>query len=344
MRYAYVAEGFLSHNTATSRLSSNDPNAQNFPRKTEDPRELLYDYGPKKLFVSRFGKDGLVIQLDYSQLELRIASIFSQDENLQYAYKNGKDLHIFVASRVYKIPEEEVTKDQRSYAKTIGFGLIYGKGALSLGEELGLSREEAQEFIDSYFKEFPGIKIWMDSMRKQVKRDKYVETLSGFRRHLKGIDSNERGIVADSERQAINSPVQGSGASMTLQSLIDIDKLLAEYKLKSKMIMTVHDSIVFDAHIDEVYSVVAIAKTVMENLSFDWITVPIVADVEIGRNYQDLVEVEFDELGDIIENGLFDYIDTELVKGKIKDYDRVGLPLPDDVKKEADRLNVDYDG
>lgn len=181
-------------------------------------------------------------------------------------------------------------------------------------------------------------------MRKQVKRDKYVETLSGFRRHLKGIDSNERGIVADSERQAINSPVQGSGASMTLQSLIDIDKLLTEYKLKSKMIMTVHDSIVFDAHIDEVYSVVAIAKTVMENLSFDWITVPIVADVEIGRNYQDLVEVEFDELGDIIENGLFDYIDTELVKGKIKDYDRVGLPLPDDVKKEADRLNVDYDG
>lgn len=181
-------------------------------------------------------------------------------------------------------------------------------------------------------------------MRKQVKRDKYVETLSGFRRYLKGIDSNERGIVADSERQAINSPVQGSGASMTLQSLIDIDKLLTEYKLKSKMIMTVHDSIVFDAHIDEVYSVVAIAKTVMENLSFDWITVPIVADVEIGRNYQDLVEVEFDELGDIIENGLFDYIDTELVKGKIKDYDRVGLPLPDDVKKEADRLNVDYDG
>ena len=279
-----------------------------------------------------------------SQLELRIASIFSQDENLQYAYKNGKDLHIYVASKVYKKPEEEVTKDERSAAKAVGFGLIYGKSAPSLAEDLGISREEAQEFIDSYFKEFPGIKIWMDSMRKQVKRDKYVETLSGFRRHLKGIDSNERGIVADSERQAINSPVQGSGASMTLQSLIDIDKLLTEYKLKSKMIMTVHDSIVFDAHIDEVYSVVAIAKTVMENLSFDWITVPIVADVEIGRNYQDLVEVEFDELGDIIENGLFDYIDTELVKGKIKDYDRVGLPLPDDVKKEADRLNVDYDG
>ena len=124
MRYAYVAEGFLSHNTATSRLSSNDPNAQNFPRKTEDPRELLYDYGPKKLFVSRFGKDGLVIQLDYSQLELRIASIFSQDANLQYAYKNGKDLHIYVASKVYKIPEEEVTKDQRSYSKTIGFGQL----------------------------------------------------------------------------------------------------------------------------------------------------------------------------------------------------------------------------
>ena len=119
MRYAYVAEGFLSHNTATSRLSSNDPNAQNFPRKTEDPRELLYDYGPKKLFVSRFGKDGLVIQADYSQLELRIASIFSQDENLQYAYKNGKDLHIYVASKVYKKPEEEVTKDERSAAKAV---------------------------------------------------------------------------------------------------------------------------------------------------------------------------------------------------------------------------------
>ena len=340
MKYAYVAEGFLSHNTATSRLSSNNPNAQNFPRKTEDPREFHYNYGPKKLFTSRFGDEGVIIQFDYSQLELRLAAVLSGDHGLKSAYQEGKDLHIFVASRVYKIPEDEVTKDQRSYAKTIGFGLIYGKGALSLGEELGLTRDEAEEFINSYFKEFPGIKIWMDSMRKKVKQDKYVETLSGFRRSLKGIDSNQRGIVSDSERQAINSPVQGSGATMTLQSVIDIDKMITEYNLKSKMIMTVHDSIVFDTHIDEVYQISAIAKTIMENLPFDWITVPIVADLEIGRDYQDMVEVEFDELGAVIESGLFNYIDTKLIEGKIEHYTRVDLAVPEDVKKEAERLNV----
>lgn len=345
MRYAYIGDGFLSHNTSTSRLSSENPNAQNFPRKTGDPKAFSYHYGPKKLFTSRFGEDeGLIVQADYSQLELRIASIFSEDENLQYAYRNGKDLHIYVASKVYKIPESEVTDDQRSSAKAVGFGLIYGKGSKSLAEDIGGTQEEAERFIADYFKEFPGIKRWMEKMQKQVKRDKYVETLSGFRRNLQGIDSNDRMVVSESKRQSINSPVQGSGATLTLQSVIDIDRMYRQFNLKSKIIMTVHDSIVIDTHKDELYEVISISKYIMENLHYDWITVPIVADFEIGRNYQDLVKIELKDglepLEAVIAEGIFPFIDRELVKSRIKNYKKAGLDLPEDIRREAERHNV----
>ncbi len=327
MKYAYVSNGFLSHNTVTSRLSSEDPNAQNFPRKSNDPKEFKYHYGPKKLFVSRFGKDGIILQFDYSQLELRVAAIFSNDSGLMSAYREGKDLHIFVASRVHGIPESEVTDDQRTAAKAVGFGLLYGKGARSLAQDMGVELDEAERFIEAYFAEFPGMKVWIEETKKQVKKEKFVETLAGFTRRLAGVDSTDRGIYSDAMRQAINSPIQGTGANMTLMSIILINRMFKKKKLKSVLAITVHDSIVADVHVSEFEIVFKIMKHVMENLPFSWITVPIVAEAEIGRDYGTLVGL--DKLEDLAEyEDIFDYIDKNVAKKKEKDYAKAGVPLP----------------
>lgn len=324
MKYGYVANGFLSHNTVTSRLASDSPNMQNIPRKSNNPKEFQYHFGPKKLFVSRFGEDGVLLQYDYSQLELRIAAIFSNDPGLMSAYKNGKDLHIFVASRVHKIPEEEVTDDQRTAAKAVGFGLLYGKGARSLAQDMGVPLEEAEAFIEAYFSEFPGMKKWISTMQNQAKKDKYVETLAGFRRRLYAIDSNDRGIQSEALRQSVNAPIQGTGGNMTLKSITLINKIFKEKKLKSVLCITVHDSIVADVYLPEFELVYTIMKTVMENLPFSWITVPIVAEAEVGRDYGTMVGL--DSLEDLKGyKDVFEYIDTKVEEKKKKDYAKAGL-------------------
>lgn len=299
-------------------------NAQNFPRKSNNPYEFQYTYGVKKLFTSRFGKDGVIIQFDYSQLELRVAAIFSGDENLIGAYKAGKDIHRYVASKVHKISEDDVTDDQRTAAKAVGFGLLYGKGARSLAQDMKCSLEEAEDFINKYFEEFGGVKKWLDETRKKVQEDKYVETLAGFRRRLSGVDSTDRAVKADSFRQAVNSPIQGSGSTMTIMSIIMINKLFKKLKLKSKLMITVHDSIVADTHVSEIGTVWKIMKNVMEQLPFDWITVPIVADAEIGRDYGSLVKFDDPTVVDEYGGDIFAYIDTEVEKKKKKDLEKAG--------------------
>lgn len=260
-----------------------------------------------------------------SQLELRVAGIFSQDEGLMSAYKSGKDLHRFVASRVHKIPEEEVSSDQRTAAKAVGFGLLYGKGSRSLAQDMGVSLDEAEEFIEAYFKEFPGMRKWIESTKKKVKKDKYVETLTGFRRRLPAVDSNDRGIQSDAMRQAINSPIQGTGGSMTLKSIVLINKMFKQKNLKSKLCITVHDSIVADTYIPEFEIVFKIMKTVMENLPFPWISIPIVAEAEVGRDYGTMVEIgSLDELKEY-NNNIFDFVDAKVIEKKKKDYEKAGL-------------------
>lgn len=324
MKYGYVANGFLSHNTVTSRLASDSPNMQNIPRQSNVPTEFQYYYGPKKLFTSRFGDEGVMLQFDYSQLELRIAAIFSDDEGLKSAYREGKDLHIYVASKVNKVPEEEVTADQRTAAKAVGFGLLYGKGAYSLAQDMGVELREAEEFIDAYFAEFPGMKKWIDAMHKQVKRDKYVETLTGFRRRLPAVDSNLDGIQAEAIRQSVNAPIQGTGGSMTLKSVTLINEMFKKLKLKSMLVITVHDSIVADVYVPEFKTVYKVMKQVMENLPFEWINVPIVAEAEIGYDYGTLVELESLEQLDEYDS-IFDFID-EKVEEKIRiDHEKAGL-------------------
>ncbi|WCS68064.1 DNA polymerase I [Bacillus phage vB_BsuM-Goe26] len=296
-------------------------NAQNFPRKSNDPRAFEYVYGIKKMFVSRFGADGLILQADYSQLELRIAAIFSNDKELMNAYKAGKDIHIYVASKVHKIPESEVTKDQRTAAKAVGFGLLYGKGAYSLAQDMKVDLEEAQEFIDTYFKEFAGVKKWLDNTRKQVSKNKRVKTLTGRWRRLAAIDSTNRATAADAERQAVNSPIQGSGSDITLSSLIALGRRLRDEGFRSVICMTVHDSIVLDVHKDELVEVYKLVKEVMENPPFDWVTVPIVADVEIGRNYGDLVYLK--QLSDLDDyKDVYEYIDVKFEEKKKEDLEK----------------------
>lgn len=294
--------------TVTTRLSSEAPNAQNFPRKSNNPFEFQYTYGVKKLFVSRFGEDGIILQFDYSQLELRVAAIFSKDKNLIAAYRAGKDIHRYVASKVHQIPEEEVTDDQRTAAKAVGFGLLYGKGARSLAEDMKCSLEEAEDFIAKYFEEFSGVKEWIDGVHKMVREKKRVETLTGLWRRLPGIDSNDRGVVGDAKRQSVNSPVQGTGANMTMSSITRINDKFKALGLKSCIAITVHDSIVADVYVPEFEEVYNIMKYEMENLPWDWVTVPIVAEAEIGRDYGTLVGL--DSLEDLEGYAdVFDYID-----------------------------------
>lgn len=205
--------------------------------------------------------------------------------------------------------------------------LLYGKGAKSLAEDMKVSLEEAEDFIDKYFEEFSGVKRWVDETKKKVKQEKYVETLTGFHRRLPGVDSVDRGIVADSMRQAINTPVQGSGASMTMKSIILINRMFKKKELKSKLAITVHDSIVADVHVSEVKPVYTIMKHIMENLPFEWISVPIVSDAEIGRDYGTLVGI--DNIDDVIEEGVFNYIDKRVEAKKRKDYEKAGMEYPE---------------
>lgn len=308
MKFAFVANGFISHNTG--RLSSENPNMQNIPRKVNDPDSFEWKYGPKRMFVSRFGDQGIILQFDYSQLELRVAAIFSNDPALVQAYNEGKDVHRYVASKVFGVPEDKVTDDQRTQTKAVNFGLIYGKGAKSLAEDMKVSLEEAQEFLNKYFEEFKGVKQWLDKMKETVRKKKYVKTLTGRWRRLPGIDSNRRGVVNEALRMATNAPIQGTGSDITLISLIRINNELKKRKLKSCLCITVHDSIVLDVYVPEFPEVFHLVKEIMENPPYDWVTVPIVAEAEIGRDYGALVGI--DSLDDLKGyKDVFEYIDTK---------------------------------
>jgi uracil-DNA glycosylase family 4 len=296
--------------TVTGRLSSEAPNAQNFPRKSNDPFAFQYSYGIKKLFKSRFGENGIILQFDYSQLELRVCAMFSSDPELTKAYNEGKDMHIFAASQVLGIPEEEVTDDQRTAAKAVNFGLIYGKGKWSLAEDMHMTVDEAGAFIDKYFEKFAGVKKWLDDTKDFVTKNKYVESLTGRWRRLPGVDSHESGIQGKCFREATNAPIQSSGSDMTLLSLIKINAEFRKRGLRSVIAITVHDSIVADVFIPEFEEVFWIMKNTMEHLPYEWITVPIVAEAEIGRDYGTLVDLGSPE--DLKEyDNIFDFVDKK---------------------------------
>ncbi len=229
---------------ATGRLSSNNPNLQNIPIRTEKGREIRRAFIPSS-------DDYLLLSADYSQIELRIIASFSKDESMIMAFKDGVDIHANTASKVFKVPIDEVDANMRRKAKEVNFGIIYGISAFGLSQNLNIPRSEASEIIEAYFKEFPAIKSYMDNIIEKARKQEFVETILGRRRYLRDINSRNYTMRGFAERNAINAPIQGSAADMIKLAMIHIHDWMKKEKLKSKMIMQVHDELVFDAHKDE---------------------------------------------------------------------------------------------
>lgn len=262
----------------TGRLSSNNPNLQNIPVRTERGREI------RKAFIPR-SSDYTLVSADYSQIELRIVAAISGDPNMCLAFREGKDIHTATAARVYNVSEADVTKEMRYKAKSVNFGIIYGQGAFGLADNLGISRTEAKEIIANYKREFPGIQEYMDSTIKFAKEKGYVETLMGRKRWLRDIHSSNFTVRGFAERNAINSPIQGSAADMIKLAMHKIHSQLKGAKMKSKMILQVHDELIFDAHKSEVEQLKAIIIEGMQTALPLPNHVPVIAECGTGANW-----------------------------------------------------------
>jgi len=261
---------------ATGRLSSNNPNLQNIPIRTEMGREI------RKAFVPR-NKDYTLLAADYSQIELRIIAHLSGDKHMTDAFIKGQDIHQATAAKVYGVPLDAVTKDMRRHAKMVNFGLIYGISAYGLSQRLNIPRKEAAAIINNYFEQYPGIKAYMDKQIEFARKNGFVETIMGRRRYLKDINSANAVVRGFAERNAINAPIQGSSADMIKIAMINIFKEFNKKRLQSKMILQVHDELVFDSHKDEVD---AIRKIVEDNMvNAIKLSVPIVVDMNTGNNW-----------------------------------------------------------
>lgn len=256
---------------ATGRLSSINPNLQNIPIRTSRGREI------RKAFVPR-DENHALLSADYSQIELRLMAAFSQDESMLEAFRNGRDIHATTAAKIFKVPLEEVTSDMRRKAKTANFGIIYGISAFGLAQRLSIPRGEAKEIIDAYFTEFPAVKQYMDGAIEKARKDEYVETILGRRRYLRDINSRNMTMRGFAERNAINAPLQGSAADLIKVAMIQVHDWMKKEKLKSKMILQVHDELVFDAHKDEV----ELLKKHVPGLMSNAIKLPVPIEVEVG--------------------------------------------------------------
>jgi DNA polymerase-1 len=231
--------------TATGRLSSNDPNLQNIPVRSERGREI------RKAFIPREGWK--LLAADYSQIELRILAALTGDQGLLTAFEEKRDIHTATAARIFGVTPEDVTRDQRSTAKMVNFGIPYGISAFGLAQRLGgtVSRTEAQAIIDEYFKQFPGIPGYMEAQQEKARKLGYVETICGRRRYLRDIKSSNGTVRAGAERNAINMPIQGTAADMIKRAMIRIQKSITDNQLRSRMLLQVHDELVFDLHPEE---------------------------------------------------------------------------------------------
>ncbi|MFT3682068.1 MAG: DNA polymerase I [Ferruginibacter sp.] len=262
----------------TGRLSSIDPNLQNIPVRTERGREI------RKAFIPR-NDEFILMSADYSQIELRIVAAISGDENMCSAFKTGRDIHTATAAKVFNVDEKDVTKEMRYKAKSVNFGIIYGQGAFGLAENLGISRAEAKEIIDNYKKQFPNIQKYMDDTINFAKESGYVETLMGRKRWLRDINSANFTVRGFAERNAINSPIQGSAADMIKMAMIKIHAAFKQHNFKSKMLLQVHDELVFDAHKTEVEKIKPVILECMQTALRLPQDVPTDAEVGTGENW-----------------------------------------------------------
>ncbi|HEY0771677.1 MAG TPA: DNA polymerase I, partial [Sphingobacteriaceae bacterium] len=262
----------------TGRLSSNNPNLQNIPIRTEKGRQI------RKAFVAR-NEDYLFMSADYSQIELRIAASFAKDETMIEAFKNKRDIHTTTAAKVFNVPLDQVTPDMRRKAKEVNFGILYGSTAFGLAQNLGIARSEASEIIKAYFAEFSAIKRYMDNSINEAREKEYVETIMGRRRYLRDINSRNVSTRGFAERNAINAPIQGSAADIIKIAMVNIHQWLKKEKLRTKMTMQVHDELVFDLHKDEKEIVKSNVIELMRNAV--QLEVPMEVEVGIADNWLD---------------------------------------------------------
>ena len=261
---------------STGRLTSNKPNLQNIPIRTKKGQLI------RKAFIPR-DKNHLIICADYSQIELRIIASLSEDLNMIKAFNEGKDIHLSTAAKVYNIPEDSVTRRQRSNAKTVNFGIIYGVSAFGLSQQTDLNRIESKEMIDTYYRSYPKLKEYMSSQIQHARENGFVSTLLNRRRYLNDINSQNAVVRGAAERTAINAPIQGSAADIIKLAMIQIDKKIYEEKLQSRMILQVHDELVFDVPKEEKDVLSKIVKEEMENALV--LKVPLVVDLGTGDNW-----------------------------------------------------------
>lgn len=260
----------------TGRLSSNNPNLQNIPIRTERGREV------RKAFVPR-NSDFTLLSADYSQIELRIIAAISEDENMMSAFQNGIDIHTATAAKVYGVDLPDVTTDMRRNAKSVNFGIIYGVSAFGLSENLGIARSEAKMLIDNYFAQYPAIKSYMENQVTFAQTNGYVQTLLGRKRWLKDINSSNAVVRGYAERNAINMPIQGTAADMIKLAMITIHKELKQQNFKSKMLLQVHDELVFDAHVEELDRLKPLILDCMKRALP--LKVPVEAEIGTGANW-----------------------------------------------------------
>jgi DNA polymerase I len=266
----------------TGRLSSNNPNLQNIPIRTAMGREI------RRAFIPLNDGD-VLLSADYSQIELRILAHMAQDENMIKAFQGGEDFHAYTAGLIFDVPENKVDAHMRNSAKRVNFGIIYGISAFGLSKDLGVSSAEAQDFIDRYFLKYPGVKTFMDTCIAQAQDSGYVTTILNRRRYIPEIKSKNIGLRQFAERQAINTPVQGSAADLMKLAIINIHEDLLKKKMRSRMIITVHDELVFNVPQSELKEMAGFVREKMENA---WkLTVPITVSVKAGKNWLDMEKI-----------------------------------------------------
>jgi DNA polymerase-1 len=264
--------------TATGRLSSTNPNLQNIPIRTELGREI------RAALIA--APECVLLSADYSQIELRLLAHFSADPLLVKAYRTGQDIHTLTAAEVFGIPAETMSKETRNRAKAVNFGIVYGISPFGLAAQLGIEQNEARLYIETYFERYAGVRAYIDRMLEETRREQKVRTMFGRVRPIPDIQSrnaNQRGFA---ERTAINTPLQGTAADLIKLAMIRIDRRLKQEKLKSRMTLQVHDELVFDVPEDEVEPMRALVQHEMEHVIE--LSVPLVADVGVGKNWRDL--------------------------------------------------------
>jgi DNA polymerase-1 len=271
-----VHTNYMQTVAATGRLASNNPNLQNIPIRTIRGKEI------RKAFIPR-NEEYTILSSDYSQVELRIIAALSNDENMCEAFLQGEDIHKATAAKVFGVPITDVSKDMRSKAKAVNFGIIYGQGAFGLAQNLGISRGEAKEIIESYFTQFSSLKKYQHETIENARKTGYIETMMGRRRYLADINSANAIVRGFAERNAINAPIQGSAADIIKVAMINIQREFQHRKFKSKMIMQVHDELVFDVHLSEVDDIKPIIREMMSGAAN--MRVPLVVDMNTGDNW-----------------------------------------------------------